>query len=78
MLEDNLDIEAYLARTGKDDLRRFNYLKDALIGKKVLDFRCGAGGFLYHAGNTAKTAQGVELNKYLYESIIIKGNDKVK
>jgi len=39
MLE-NKHIDAYLAESIKDDLRRYSFLKEKVIGKKVLDFGC--------------------------------------
>jgi len=53
----------------RDDLRRYEFMKEKISGKKLLDFGCGAGGFLLKAKNEAKLAHGVELNKTLCDSI---------
>jgi 2-polyprenyl-3-methyl-5-hydroxy-6-metoxy-1,4-benzoquinol methylase len=45
-----------------DDNRRYNQWKDKLKNKSVLDFGCGAGGFLLKAKKIAKNVCGVELD----------------
>jgi len=54
------DIEAWLKETAWDDERRFQYLKSVLSNRTLLDFGCGAGGFLLKAREVAATAHGVE------------------
>jgi len=54
------DIQAWLKETSWDDERRFQYLKSALPNRRLLDFGCGAGGFLFKARDLAATAHGVE------------------
>ena len=44
-----------------DDLRRFKKFKKNILGKNVLDFGCGNGGFLIKAFEFANLAQGLEL-----------------
>ena len=53
-------IESSLRNTEEDDLRRFEMLKTALINRKVLDFGCGAAGFLRKAQALAAEVAGVE------------------
>jgi len=59
------DPKAMLKDTEWDDERRFQYLKSALPNQKLLDFGCGAGGFLLKARELAATAHGVELETRL-------------
>lgn len=59
--------EAWLKETGIDDDRRFEMLRPRLAGKTVLDFGCGAGGFLHRAMSTASKVAGVELEKRVKE-----------
>ena len=54
------DIQAILKDTAWDDERRFQYLKSVLPNRRLLDFGCGAGGFLSKARELAVTAHGVE------------------
>lgn len=63
-----------------DDSRRYKYFKKYFKNKKILDFGCGSGGFLYKIKN-AKKKIGIELNKnYItfikknFSDIIIKNN----
>lgn len=62
-----LDIKKWLSTTEQDDERRFQYLKPFLAGKTVLDFGCGAGGFLIKAKQLASKVYGVELERRLQE-----------
>ena len=54
------DVQTWLKETVWDDERRFQYLKSALPNRRLLDFGCGAGGFLLKARELAATAHGVE------------------
>jgi 2-polyprenyl-3-methyl-5-hydroxy-6-metoxy-1,4-benzoquinol methylase len=60
-----LDIQAWIRETEWDDERRFQYLKSVLPNQKLLDFGCGAGGFLLKAQNLAAIAHGMELETCL-------------
>jgi len=63
--------ECYLSMCDKDDSRRLVYLKNILPNKKLLDFGCGAGGFLLKAMSlTALPIAGVELDKSLREKLL--------
>lgn len=53
-------IESWLKETEHDDNRRFEMLKPNLINSKVLDFGCGAGGFVSKAQSLAADVAGVE------------------
>ena len=59
--EEPIAIEAWLKETEWDDLRRFEMLRKVLPTKKLLDFGCGAGGFLRLASSLVETATGIEL-----------------
>ena len=62
MHEDHeLEPDVWLNETDKDDDRRFSFCKPLLKNKSVLDFGCGAGGFLLKAKNVARQAEGLEL-----------------
>lgn len=78
MVGDDMNISDYLIKCGKDDGRRYNFLKDTLIGKKVLDFGCGAGGFINLASGVAELAHGVELDKALCAATNRNDKEKVK
>jgi SAM-dependent methyltransferase len=56
-------IESWLQRTSTDDARRYDMLQSILPGKSVLDFGCGAAGFLLRAKNLAKEVAGIELEQ---------------
>jgi 2-polyprenyl-3-methyl-5-hydroxy-6-metoxy-1,4-benzoquinol methylase len=53
-------IESWLKDTDWDDRRRFEMVRSILPNKRLLDFGCGAGGFLLRAQNLAANAVGVE------------------
>jgi 2-polyprenyl-3-methyl-5-hydroxy-6-metoxy-1,4-benzoquinol methylase len=59
------EIESWIKDTEWDDERRFLFLKASLVNKIVLDFGCGAGGFLLKAQKVAGRAEGVELESRL-------------
>ncbi len=61
----------------KDDLRRFNQWKKIIKNKSLLDFGCGAGGFLKLAKKITKKAEGVELDniaRFYNKEIEVKKN----
>lgn len=58
-------IEQWLHDTERDDERRFSSLNEAITNKDVLDFGCGAGGYLLKASAKAKKVMGVELETRL-------------
>jgi len=65
MHDQPLGIETWLAETAADDQRRFIFLKDLIKNKSLLDFGCGAGGFLIAAKDVASRVVGVELEARL-------------
>lgn len=58
-----VSMESWLRDTEWDDRRRFEMLMPVLPNRRVLDFGCGAGGFLLRAGDLAAAAVGVELEE---------------
>ncbi|MFH1369602.1 MAG: methyltransferase domain-containing protein [Elusimicrobiota bacterium] len=48
-----------------DDERRYNFCKPFITNKVLLDFGCGAGGFLMKAKNLCRSAMGIEPEKRL-------------
>jgi 2-polyprenyl-3-methyl-5-hydroxy-6-metoxy-1,4-benzoquinol methylase len=60
-------VEAWLRESAPDDQRRFESLKPYLVNRKVLDFGCGAGGFLERARSIASEAVGVDPERRVRE-----------
>ena len=58
--EEMPDVQTWLKETAWDDERRFQYLKPILPNLLLLDFGCGAGGFLLKARALATMVHGVE------------------
>lgn len=58
--DDLPSIESWLRDTEQDDQRRFEMLKAVLVNRKVLDFGCGAAGFVHKARSLAAEVTGVE------------------
>lgn len=53
-------IETWLKDTEGDDLRRIDMLMPMLPNRRLLDFGCGAGGFLDRARGLAASMAGIE------------------
>jgi 2-polyprenyl-3-methyl-5-hydroxy-6-metoxy-1,4-benzoquinol methylase len=68
-------IESMLRSADRDDQRRFEMLKAAIVNRKVLDFGCGAAGFVHKAQSLAAKVVGVEperrVRKYWGDSIAL-------
>lgn len=61
-----LDISEILKTCKTDDDRRYKQYEELIVNKDILDFGCGAGGFLLNAKYRAKNCYGVELdNQYI-------------
>jgi len=67
------DFKKWRKDTLNDDNRRFKFLENLLLNKKILDFGSGNGGFLNFAKDTAKEVLAVELEKAV-EPYYIKDN----
>ena len=65
--QDVMPMQVWLNETEPDDRRRFEMLKATILNKKILDFGCGAGGFLSMANSLAKVADGIELESRVRE-----------
>ena len=64
------DIKSWLKSTHSDDLRRYKFLKKQVFNKKVIDFGCGAGGFLELVSKSAKEVHGIEHEKAMQTSYL--------
>jgi len=67
------DVDAWLNESQADDERRYQFLKDKLTNKDVLDFGCGNGGFLERAKMNARSVTGIELEQALQSSFSARG-----
>ncbi len=56
-----VSIKNWLNDTDSDDRRRFELLRPLLTNKRILDFGCGAGGFLRLAKTLAHKIVGIEV-----------------
>lgn len=56
---------AWLKESRYDDARRVNYCLKLSRGKRVLDYGCGAGGFLIQLKDIAKSVAGIDIEKGL-------------
>ena len=56
-----------------DDIRRFRRVRPLIENKKVLDFGCGAGGFIRHARTAARLVDGIELEEKMRVEIAQEG-----
>lgn len=69
MLNGQVNLKKYRQHSYKDDQRRADELREKVTGKRVLDFGCGAGGFLHLIKEFAEEAAGVELDEHINASI---------
>jgi 2-polyprenyl-3-methyl-5-hydroxy-6-metoxy-1,4-benzoquinol methylase len=60
-------IEVWLKDAVTDDQRRFRMLHPLLVNRNLLDFGCGAGGFLSLAKSVASEVVGIELESRVSE-----------
>ncbi len=67
------DIQSWLNETRSDDQRRYNFLRDKILNQNVLDFGCGAGGFMELAKSSSDSISGVELEEALQPSFNSRG-----
>jgi len=65
--DDLKSVEAWLRETDQDDQRRFEMLKSTLVNQRLLDFGCGAAGFLYKSQSLAAEVSGIELEHRVHE-----------
>jgi SAM-dependent methyltransferase len=62
-----------LRQGAEDTQRRFFQFKDFFANKNLLDFGCGAGGFLFEASKVAAAVAGIEPERRLYPFFKEKG-----
>jgi 2-polyprenyl-3-methyl-5-hydroxy-6-metoxy-1,4-benzoquinol methylase len=62
-----LALDSWLRDCAQDDQRRFEMLRVVLADRKVLDFGCGAGGFVQAARSLAAEVAGVEPERRVRE-----------
>jgi 2-polyprenyl-3-methyl-5-hydroxy-6-metoxy-1,4-benzoquinol methylase len=62
-----MPMDVWLKMTNWDDQRRYDMLKPLLPNKRLLDFGCGAGGFLNKAQKLAAAVVGLELERRVHE-----------
>jgi 2-polyprenyl-3-methyl-5-hydroxy-6-metoxy-1,4-benzoquinol methylase len=70
-----LSIEHWLRVATGDDDRRLDYLSDRIRNTSVLDFGCGAGGFLSKAKSICARVAGIEVEDAVHESYRERGID---
>ena len=68
-----IEYESWVQDTKDDDKRRFEFFKNKIINSRLLDFGCGAGGFLDIARSYASSVDGIELDKALQSRFKDKG-----
>ena len=71
--DEDITVDTWLKETMIDDKRRYDFLKDKIINKNILDFGCGAGGFIEMVRTSASKVDGVELEKRLQPSFSERG-----
>lgn len=67
--ESIIEWQEYLKECERDDIRRAAWLKKYLPGKSLLDFGCGAGGFLAKIKSYVKECIGLEKDKNLVKTV---------
>ncbi|AVQ13762.1 Methyltransferase domain protein [Leptospira santarosai] len=68
-----VSVLSWLRESDPDDERRYNFLRSKLMDKRLLDFGCGAGGFLLKALKETSISEGIELELRLQEHYKEKG-----
>lgn len=64
---DPVPMKEWLRETEWDDQRRFEMIKEMLPNKRLLDFGCGAAGFIQKAQSLASEVTGIELEDRVRE-----------
>lgn len=62
-----IGVEEWLNNSAIDDTKRFNKYKPILANRKVLDFGCGAGGFLRQCNDITACSKGIELDRAVHD-----------
>ena len=70
-----LSVESWQKKTENDDQRRFEMLRTSMVNSKLLDFGCGAAGFLRKAQSIVSEAAGIEperrVQKYWGDKMVL-------
>ena len=66
-MHEEFDFKKWQNETMADDERRFDFVKNAITNKSLLDFGSGNGGFLQRAKLVASRASAVEIEKAVRE-----------
>jgi 2-polyprenyl-3-methyl-5-hydroxy-6-metoxy-1,4-benzoquinol methylase len=66
-MSEGLDLNEWLKETCVDDNRRFEFVKEMIINKDIVDFGSGAGGFLLKAKECASSVVALELDNKIVE-----------
>jgi len=69
------DAQMWLRDGARDDERRYAFLSRAIAGSRVLDFGCGAGGFLARIKSEAACVTGIEPEQRLAQHFADLGID---
>jgi 2-polyprenyl-3-methyl-5-hydroxy-6-metoxy-1,4-benzoquinol methylase len=82
MYNNNVNVEVRLDETKQDDERRFEMIKNKIgSNSSLLDFGCGAGGFLKRVKEITNNVNGIEIEKaardYIKKYIKIKTYRKI-
>ena len=73
MRNDHGDIRKILITAEPDDSRRAEFTKASVLNKRLLDFGCGAGGYLKKISAFTSAAAGVELEKIMCDRLNSEG-----
>ena len=65
--DDLPSVKSWAQGAERDDERRFNLLKDTIVNAKIMDFGCGASGFISKAESLARKVVGVEPEQRVHE-----------
>lgn len=73
MHSEEIKIEKWLEECKEDDNRRYQFVKNKINNKVILDFGCGAGGFIEIVNQRNNIAKGIELEIALQSSFKKRG-----
>jgi len=59
------DISCWSKESEQDDQRRLEMLMPLLVNRRVLDFGCGAAGFIFKAKDIASEVVGIEIESHV-------------
>ena len=60
-MHENFDLDRWNKETDTDDKRRYEFTKELINNKDILDFGSGNGGYLHYASKEAKSISALEL-----------------